>query len=175
MRSDSFENFKRYKILVNEKLYEFISNYEYSSEQTKQLVHYQSVLTVSKQIIRVNNSEANALKDLLLEYFDRIEKYDFSNHSLVFIELNDKKRESIKLYNEYISPIGSYLMTESNLEFKIKLPFGCFIFIGIIFDLIIYYFFRFKVYPIATIIFFIIGILYRKFKKNDYKEYGLFK
>lgn len=175
MRSDSFENFNRYKNLVNEKLSEFNSIFENASEQTKKLVHYQSVNSISKEIIRINNSRANDLKDLLLEYFDIIEKIDFSFDTLTSLGIKEKKMESLKLYNQYISPIGSYLMTESGLGFKTKLPFGCFIFAGVIFDLIIYYFFSKRVYPIATVIFFGIGILYRKLNKSDFKIYGPFK
>ena len=43
MKSDSFEDFDRYKKLVTEKLAEFVSNFENEPERTKELLHYQSV------------------------------------------------------------------------------------------------------------------------------------
>ena len=173
MKSDSFENFGRYKEIVNVKLTEFISTFENSSERIKELIHFQSTINVSKEIIRFNNSEAHALKDKLLEYFELVKEIDFSvdqnNHS----EIQKQKAESRKRFHNYIYPLGSYLIWES--DFKMKLPIGFYIIIGIISDLIIYHFFSKDFVPMGTIAFIGIGILLRKRERNEQKVFGPFK
>ncbi len=173
MKSDSFENFGRYKNLVNEKLAEFISEFKNAPERIKKLLHYQSVISVSREIIRLNNSEAHALKDKLLEYFELVKEVDFSVDENNYSEIQKQRAESRKRYHNYIYPVGSFLMWES--EFKIKLPIGFYLFIGIITDLIIYYNFTKEIVPLATIVLIGIGILLRKRKKNEQKVFGLFK
>jgi hypothetical protein len=173
MKSDSFENFGRYKEIVNEKLTEFISTFENSPERIKGLVHYQSTINVSKEIIRFNNSEAHALKDKLLEYFELVKGMDFSVDENDYSEIQKQKAESRKRYQKYIYPAGSFLMWES--EFSTRLPIGFYIFIGIITDLIIYNFFSRDFVPLGTIVFVGIGILFRKRKRNDKKVFEPFK
>ena len=173
MKSDSFENFSRYKEIVNGKLTEFISTFENSSERIKELIHYQSTINVSKEIIRFNNSEAHALKDKLLEYFELVKEMDFSVDENNYSEIQKQKAESRKRFHNYIYPAGSFLMWES--EFSTRLPIGFYIFIGIIVDFIIYYNFSKDFVPLGTIILFGIGILLRKRKRNDKKVFEPFK
>lgn len=173
MKSDSFENFGRYKEIVNEKLTEFISTFENSSERIKELVHYQSTINVSKEIIRFNNSEAHALKDKLLEYYKLVKEMDFSVDGNDFSEIQKQKAESRKRYQKYIYPAGSFLMWEN--ELSTRLPIGFYIFIGIIVDLIVYYNFSKDFVPLGTIALIGIGILFRKRKRNEKKIFEPFK
>ena len=173
MKSDSFENFGRYKNLVGEKLAEFILEFENAPEKIKELLHYQSVINASNKIIRFNNSEANALKDKLIEYFELVKEIYFSIDENNYSEIQKQKMESRKRYNKYIYPVGSHLMFES--EFRTKLPIGFYVFIGIIADLIIYYNFTKEIVPLATIVFIGIGILFRKNKKNNDNVFAPFK
>lgn len=173
MKSDSFENFGRYKNKVNEKLNEFISNFEDSSERIKALIHYQSVINVSKEIIRFNNSEANNLKDILLDYFDIVKDISFSIDENNYSEFQKQKIESRKRYSKHILPVGRYLMTES--EFKTKFPIGFYLFFGLLSDIIIYHNFSNEIAPLITIVFIGIGVLFRKNKKNENKLFAPFK
>jgi hypothetical protein len=173
MKSDSFENFGRYKKLVDEKSAEFVSEFENAPERIKELLHYQSTVNVSNEIIRFNNSEAHALKDKLLEYFELVKEIDFSVDEKDYSEIQKQKAESRKRYQKYIYPAGSFLMWES--EFTTKLPIGFYLFIGIIADLIVYYNFTKEIVPLATIALIGIGILFRKRKRNEQKVFGPFK
>ncbi|MCF7559560.1 hypothetical protein L3X39_02845 [Sabulilitoribacter multivorans] len=173
MKSDSFENFGRYKEIINQKLTEFISTFENSSEQIKQLIHFQSTISVSREIIRFNNSKAHALKDKLIEYFEIVKELDFSidenDHSAIL----KQKVQSRKRYREFIYPIGSFLMWESG--FSIRKPIEFYIFIGIIIDSIIYYFLSKDFVPLGTIVFIGIGVLSHKKRNNKQKVFGLYK
>ncbi|WP_397364120.1 hypothetical protein [Olleya sp. R77988] len=173
MKSDSFENFGRYKKLVSEKLAEFILEFENSPERIKNLIHYQSVINISREIIRFNNSEFNNLKEQILKYFEIVKEIDFLIDENNYEELQKQKMESRKRYNKYIFPAGSILMTESG--FKTKLPIGFYLFIGIIMDFIIYYSFSKDIVPLSSIVFLGVGILFRKRKNNKNKVFGLFK
>ena len=173
MKSDSFENFRRYKEIVNDKLNEFIYTFENSPEQVKELVHFQSTINVSREIIRFNNSEANALKDKLLEYFELVKEIEFLEDKSNNVEFLNQKAESRKRYTHYIYPVGSFLMWES--EFSTRLPIGFYILVGVIADLLIYYFYSKSLVPLGTIVFIGIGILFRRRKRNDQKVFEAFK
>ena len=173
MKPDSFENFSRYKILVNEKLAEFISNFENSSKKTKALLHYQSVINVSRGIIKFNNSEANNLKDSILEYLDIVKDVDYSNDNNGDTDIHYKKRQSLDLYKKYVSPVGSYLIHESGFGPDLSLKFH--LITGIILDTIIYYFFSKSIVPLSTILVTLIGIKSRNKRRKEGKVFSPFK
>ncbi|WP_417558947.1 hypothetical protein [Mesoflavibacter zeaxanthinifaciens] len=93
MKTDSFENFGRYKDLVNEKLNEFILNFQNEPKSIKKLLHYQSVINISKEIIRFNNSEANNLKDSMLEYMEIVKDIDYSIDKNKVTDIHDKQKK----------------------------------------------------------------------------------
>ena len=166
MKSDSFEIFQRYKNLVNEKLSEFISNYENASERTKELIHYKSVINVSREIIRFNNSEANGLKDLIIVYIESVKDIDYENDTFVY-DINDKRKKSLELYKKYIEPNGLYLISKS--EFRPGLPLFFYLIIGIFLDFIIYKFVSKSFAPLATILIIILGF-FKEVKKRKGKK-----
>lgn len=173
MRTDSFENFRIYKDLVNEKLSEFISNFENAPKKTKKLLHYQSVINLSKEIIRFNNSEANKLKDLILEYFEIIKDYEYSDSNNDVKYIHEKRKQSLDLYQKHISPVGGYLIHESG--FRPDLSLRYFLVCGIILDIIIYNFFSKSIAPLATILVILIGIKMRNKKRKEGRTFSVFK
>jgi len=172
VKSDSFENFDRYKDLINNTLLEFITNFENESDRTKGLLHYQSTINLSKEIIRFNNSKANNHKDLLIEYMEMIKDIDYAKDTYIN-DINDKRKKSLELYKNYLEPVGRYLIGKSTVE--AGLPLIVYLFIGIILDFIIYNFFSKSIVPLATVLIAFLGFIReaqkRKRKKMFYPYY----
>ena len=173
MRKDSFEHFGKYKDLVNGKLIEFILEKKDLHKKEKDLFHYQSTINVSIEIIRYNNSEADKLKDLLVEYFDIVKDIDFSIDEKDYSLYSEKRKESLKLYNKYLEPIGSYLL--ENSEFGVDLPVGVYLFLGIIIDSVIYFNFEKSIVPLMSILILIFGIKMKNKKQREGKTIRMFK
>ena len=166
MKSDSFENFDRYKNLVTEKLAEFVTNFENESERTKELIHYKSVINLSKEIILFNNSKANNLKDSIIEYMELVKDIDYSNDTFIN-DIQDKQKKSLELYKKHIGPVGLYLIRKS--RFKTGSPLIFYLISGIILDFIIYRFFSTSLAPLATVLITLAGF-FRELKKRKGKK-----
>ncbi len=164
MDIENQENLINYKDLVNEKLSEFVLNFRDAPKRTKELVHFQSVINISQEIIQLNNCEADALKNLILEYFDIVREIDYSNDTYIN-DIHDKKKKSLNLYHKYIIPVGKYLVKERRL--RPDLPLGMSLIFGIILDIVIYYFISKNLIPLITILIFILALIVKdKRRKN---------
>lgn len=168
MKSDSFENFNKYKDLINNALVEFVSNFENESNRTKELLHYQSTINLSKEISRFNNTKANYLKELMIEYMEIIKDIDVKNDTYVN-DINDKRKKSLELYKKYLYPVGNYLISKS--EIKPGLPLIVYSIIGIIFDFIIYKFFSKSIVPLATVLITFLGFIRENQKRKRKKMF----
>ena len=166
MKSNSFENFGRYKDLINQGLSEFISYFKNASERTKELIHYKSVINVSRELIRFNNSRANNLKDLIIEYMELVKNIDYENDTYIN-DFNDKRKKSLELYEKYIGPAGLYLISKS--KFRPGLPLLFYLILGIILDFIMYTFFSKNFAPLGTILLVIVGY-FKEVKKRKGKK-----
>ncbi|MFC0604121.1 hypothetical protein [Winogradskyella pulchriflava] len=173
MRTDSFKNLSGYKDLINEKLSEFILSFENAPKKTKKLLHYQSVINLSKEIIRFNNSEANKLKDLMLEYFEIVKDFEYYDNINNVKYIHDKRKQSLDLYQKHLRPVGSYLIQES--DFGPDLSLRYFLICGITLDIIIYSFFSKSIVPLSTILVIIIGIKMRNKKRKEGRTFSVFK
>jgi len=171
MESKSFKNFDLNKDLVNDKLAEFILSYENSSEKTKELLHYQSVINISREIIRFNNSKVNKLKDSLIEYLNIVKDIDYTTDTYIN-NSNDKQIKSLALYKKHIAPAGFYLISKSG--FRAGTPVGLYIIIGILIDIIIYNYFSKSIVPIVSILMTIWAIASRNKKRKGNKMFSAF-
>ena len=150
---------------LKEKLDEFIKLYESETEEIKGNVNYNSTLNITNQLLKFhNNKESEKYKTLIVEYIDELKTTNLPTGT----------RTQLELYNKYILKTGQYLIYERGFRHKgtnkIK-----YITLGIVLDVLIYYFFKSKLpfyLPIFTLIFTFLGIRRMKKMVTDRKAFG---
>jgi predicted restriction endonuclease len=150
---------------LKKKLEEFINLFESETEEIKGQVNYNSTLNITNQLLKFHhNKESEKYKVLIAEYIDELKTTD----------LPTGKMTSLELYNKYILKTGNYLVHERDFRHKgtnkIK-----YIFVGIVLDVLVYYFFKSKLpfyLPIFILIFTFLGIRRTKKMITDKKAFG---
>ena len=173
MRISSHIEFSRYKEVINAKLSDFIARFQNAPVQKRNLLHYQSVINVSKEIIRFNNKEANKLKDLLIEYFETIDTIDFSVADRNTSDYLEQKKVSLDRYFQYISPVGDYLIQKSG--FGPNPPDLFYFILGVILDSLIYFFLSKDIIPLPTLVVIIVGLIAREKRRKAGKVIKAFQ
>ena len=172
MRISSHDKFTSYKLKVNEKLAEFESKFENTSKRKKKLLHYHSTINLGKGIIRYNNTEADKLKDLFIEYLELVKHKDLSIDKKDSVANSKQKMESIDLFNKYLSPVGSYMILKDGYGIDQSAIFT--FVLGLIIDLLLFFFVLGKLIAFFTIIFPTISIIRRNKRRANGKVYGMF-
>lgn len=126
----------------------FIRNLNDKPKFQKKLFHYKSVLNISDSIINYNNEKANVLKKGLLNFYVNLD-YDSLD-----------KMESAKKYEKHILPLAHYLIEKEG--FRSKGDFWKYIIFGGVIDVILHLSLSKYNYPLAVILFFILGYIRRK-------------
>lgn len=148
------------KILIKQE--EFFKEYKDSEDLIKKRVHFNSVLNISRELIKIKNKKETLIfKQNLSEYYDVVFE---SSHPI-------DKLGSTKNYHSYLLEITLYLMSKSN--FKSKSDIERAVLWGVFFDLILYFTGLSKYYlyvPIVSFGFLISAISKRKkaIKENRY-------
>lgn len=127
-------------------------------------IHYFSYLNVKKGLNETYNSELNQkLISKLIEY----------ENIILNLEKPIDKITSQTLYKEYIYPAGYHLERKQRYNYVSLYDLHIKIIIGIILDLIIWYFLSFGIYiPIFTVSLYYKGITKRKKAKKEKKYFG---
>lgn len=139
---------------LKKKLNFFIDNLSEKDVILKKRFHYNSVINLTREIVKYREDKALDLKKLLNDYFDNI------NYKII------DERESISLFKEYLMPIGNFLVKEE--KFISNTNLFIYTVIGVIIDLSIFSFgSKSYVYPIFSLSLFIIGFIKRIQHKKD--------
>lgn len=147
------------------KLEEFINLFESETEEIKEQVNYNSTLNITNQLLKFhNNTESETYKVLIAEYVDELKTTD----------LPTGKIPALELYKKYILEIGRFLIRERDFSHKgtNKIKYTS---LGIVLDILVYYFFNSKLpfyFPIFTLIFTFLGIKRTQKAIADKKIFG---
>ncbi|WP_416442724.1 hypothetical protein ACH3O9_17900 [Leeuwenhoekiella sp. A16] len=151
--------------ILIEKLEFFRNRFESEDNEIKNQIHYQSVINVTTQLLKIANKiQTEPYRLAGVNFFDHIEKIDFPLG----------KSESLELYKNYILYTGRYLIRKK--DFRTGADIGKYLIGGILLDSIAYYFTRsmFSFYfPIFTLIFGLLGLKSRRSKKNKMQYFSI--
>ena len=152
--------------ILKEKLEVFKKRFELESEKIKNDIHYQSILNITNSLSRINNKkESEEHKQLLSEFLDQV----------LEIDLPLGKMESLDLYNKYIHKPGQYLIRQKDFRTNAGVLLKNVI-MGIILDIIVFYFFNDKLpfyFPIFTLILGIAGYRWKRIAIKENRYFGI--
>ena len=151
--------------ILKEELESFIMRFEYESDEIKRQIHYQSVINITEQLIKiVNDNETEEYKLAGVEYFNNIQKIDFPLGNI----------ESMNLYKSYIQKSSKLLIPRK--DFRSSADILKYIILGILLDIGIYYFTKTILpfyLPVSTLILTFLGYRSRSKKKNMKKYFAI--
>ena len=151
--------------ILAEKLESFKNRFASESNEIKNQVHYQSVINITSQLVKIaNKKETEPYKLASFAFFDNIEKLDFPLG----------KSESMELYKNYVLYTGQYLIRKK--DFRSSWDILKYIGIGILADFIAYYLTKSMLgfyLPVFTLIFVILGLRSQRTKKIKMQYFGI--
>ena len=130
---------------------QFVSNLEARSSSEKRLCHYRSALNMANGLLSFCAKSSEPFKILMIEYFQTVRDLNYSND----------RYNSFIFFRQYLNPVGHYLINRR--AFKTKWDIITFIVIGLIIDLLVYFFIG-KYYFVFTPSLIFIGIIWLKYK-----------
>ncbi|MEM7185640.1 MAG: hypothetical protein AAF466_03185 [Bacteroidota bacterium] len=141
--------------LLKSLLEDFVERFETATEAHKRSVHYQSTLNITRQLlIMYHNKKAEENRQLMIQYFQEIEK----------IQLPIGRLESLNLFEDYLMKTGQFLIYERGFAF-VQGSNTINIVVGLILDAVLFYFMKDHV-PIYVPIVTMVLLIYAKFRKR---------